>query len=124
MEYHNFEDVKFVVQACINSKRKGIPLQKLDEEFAHFYGTSIPYAYFGFPNLKSYLVTLPDVYMEGESAIFYSGKSSHITKLVNSVKYDCVSLKQDTSLFYDTNNNNTSKVSVEEFSKFVCDGNN
>lgn len=110
MESHNFEDVKFVVQACVNSKRNGIPLEKLDAEFAHFYGSSIPYANFGFSNLKSYLYSLPDIYIEGKNVIFCSEKSRHITKLVHSAKYEH---SQNKNLF------GNSVLSEAEFSKLV-----
>lgn len=115
MESHNFDDVKVVVQACVNSRRSGIPLQKLDAEFTYFYGSPIPYAYFGFSNLKSYLYSLPDIYIEGENVIFCSEKSRHITKLVHSEKFDCVSShcpKIESS-------KSENVVSPEEFSKLV-----
>lgn len=112
MECHNFEDVKFVVQACVNSKKDGIPLEKLDTEFLHFYGAPIPYRYFGFSSLKSYLHSLPDIYMEGENVILCSAKSRHITKLVQSEKFDGFLPNSQDVLC-------ESVLSAEDFSKLV-----
>lgn len=116
-----YKDVLLVLQACVNSKKNGIALDSVNEEFKSFYGSDIPFAQFGYPTLKSYLSSLPNIYVvkdeksEKQKVIFASDRSQHITQLVNSNKRDRCCFNRSWA------SSDSSNVSInnEEFYKLV-----
>lgn len=70
----------------------GLPLVDVEKEFLNYCGCTIPWKQFGAHNLKSWLITLPHIYIvknhfEQEVLIEQSPKSMHIKDLVVKQKH-------------------------------------
>ncbi|KAG5883741.1 hypothetical protein JTB14_008583 [Gonioctena quinquepunctata] len=65
----------------------GLPLAEVEKEFINYCGFAIPYRKFGAESLKSWISTLPDIYLvkdyhNNEILIQQSMKSTHIKELI------------------------------------------
>ncbi|KAJ8970008.1 hypothetical protein NQ314_001437 [Rhamnusium bicolor] len=74
----------------------GLPLENLNDEFQTYCGFAIPYKKFGAESLRSWILTLPDIYLvldnqNKEVLIQQSQKSTHIKQLIlkQKSKYTC-----------------------------------
>lgn len=72
---------------CLYSNRGGMPLKKVEYEFYNTCGFHIPYKSYGADSLRSWILTLPDIYLidddyGNEVLIQQSKKSSHIKGMI------------------------------------------
>lgn len=77
-----------IILAIINVYgSKGLKLKNLEQEFKNYCGFPLPYKQFGNNNLRSWLLTLPDIYLvndenDEETLFQHSEKSYHIRQLI------------------------------------------
>ncbi|XP_056646910.1 uncharacterized protein LOC130451726 [Diorhabda sublineata] len=81
-----------IILAIINVYcQRGLKLKHLEREFLMYCGYPLPYKKFGVESLRSWILTLPDIYLvedeDGEEILFqHSEKSNHIKQLINKQK--------------------------------------
>lgn len=85
------EDIKKILISIIMLYGdNGLPLEKVDTEFINYCGYTIPYKKFGEDTLRSWLLTLSDIYLVTENhreVLFQqSSKSLHIKQLISKQK--------------------------------------
>ncbi|XP_066259945.1 uncharacterized protein [Euwallacea similis] len=78
---------KIIISIICLYGNDGLPLDEVEDEFLEYCGFSIPWKRFGAESLKSWLITLPYIYLvrnhvRKEVLIEYSPKSGHIKELV------------------------------------------
>ncbi|KAJ8968512.1 hypothetical protein NQ317_016160 [Molorchus minor] len=81
------EITKILISIACLYGNDGLPLQKVNEEFRNYCGYDIPYQRFGAGSLRSWILTLPDIYLvhdyqNNEVLIQQSKKSTHIKELI------------------------------------------
>ncbi|KAJ8923797.1 hypothetical protein NQ315_010379 [Exocentrus adspersus] len=81
------EITKILISIICLYGKDGLPLEKVSEEFQSYCGFTIPYEKFGAENLRSWILTLPDIYLlldsqNNEVLIQQSQKSTHIKELI------------------------------------------
>lgn len=83
-------EITITLIAIICSYGNGLPLEYADDEFTRFNGYHIPYKEYGYPNLRSYINTLPEIYIINKNGkevlIQNSQKSAHIQELIEKQK--------------------------------------
>ncbi|XP_011635158.1 uncharacterized protein LOC105425879 isoform X1 [Pogonomyrmex barbatus] len=81
------EETVALVKSCIISKKGGVSIENLNDEFQNLVGESIPYRRLGFSNLRSFLRTIDGLQITwnefGEQTLkINDSKISHIDKLI------------------------------------------
>ncbi|XP_044766079.1 uncharacterized protein LOC123322233 [Coccinella septempunctata] len=83
------KEVASIITSCILSYGgDGIPLGEIQEEFEALCGYPIPYKEFGFDDLSTFLITLPNIYIikdqfRNDIVIEHSPKLHHIKQLIS-----------------------------------------
>lgn len=81
---------KVLISIIILYGDSGLPLERVNNEFINYCGYSIPYKKFGADSLRSWLLTLSDIYLVTENhreVLFQqSVKSLHIKQLISKQK--------------------------------------
>lgn len=86
------KEITSIIASCILSYGEdGIPLSEIQEEFEALCGYPIPYREFGYDNLSTFLITLPNIYIikdrfRNDIVIEHSPKLNHIKQLITNQK--------------------------------------
>ncbi|KAL3290276.1 hypothetical protein HHI36_023624 [Cryptolaemus montrouzieri] len=86
------KEIASIIVSCITSYgQNGIPLNEIQEEFEFLCGYPIPYKKFGCESVKSFLITLPHIYIlkdefNNDIVIEQSPKSTHIKNMIKKQK--------------------------------------
>lgn len=90
---------KILISIIMVYGESGLPLDKVQQEFIKNCGYRIPYKKFGADTLKSWLITLPDIYLvmdnHREVLIQQSSKSFHIKQLISKQKSKTISNRRN-----------------------------
>lgn len=101
---------KILVSIIMLYGDKGLPLEKVETEFITYIGYAIPFKKFGADSLRSWLITLPDIYLvtENQREVLFqqSSKSTHIKQLISHQKTKTMSKrkKEDYYCYHDNVN--------------------
>lgn len=101
---------KILVSIIMLYGDNGLPLEKVDSEFINYCGYAIPFKKFGADSLRSWVITLPDIYLvtENQKEVLFqqSSKSTHIKQLISKQKTKPMSKrkKEDYYCYYDNVN--------------------
>ncbi|KAG5314129.1 OSKA protein, partial [Acromyrmex insinuator] len=87
------EETVALIKSCIISKKGGVPITDLNDEFQILVGESIPYRRLGFTSLRAFLQTIDGLETSwnnfGEQTLrINDSKISHIDKLIRKQKMD------------------------------------
>ncbi|XP_011057669.1 PREDICTED: maternal effect protein oskar isoform X2 [Acromyrmex echinatior] len=87
------EETVALIKSCIISKKGGVPITDLNDEFQILVGESIPYRRLGFASLRAFLQTIDGLETSwnnfGEQTLrINDSKISHIDKLIRKQKMD------------------------------------
>ncbi|KYN09041.1 PREDICTED: maternal effect protein oskar-like [Trachymyrmex cornetzi] len=87
------EETVALIKSCIISKKGGVPITDLNDEFQNLVGESIPYRRLGFSNLRALLQTIDGLETSwnnfGEQTLrINDSKISHIDRLIRKQKMD------------------------------------
>ncbi|XP_047115201.1 uncharacterized protein LOC124795287 [Schistocerca piceifrons] len=85
------DQVKQMIIACIVSRKGGVPVTEIDNEYRQLVGTKIPYAKYGFPSLEGLIQSIAEIMMvhntDGSLVLkARDTKTSHIASLVEGQK--------------------------------------
>ncbi|CAH1153764.1 unnamed protein product [Phaedon cochleariae] len=116
MNFCESEEMKIakILISIINVSGNGLPLDKLDSEFINYCGFPIPYKKFGAESLKSWVLTLPDIYLvkdcrNNDILIQQSMKSTHIKDLIMKQKRFTFKRKVEGQRYQNMHNNKRQK---------------
>ncbi|KAH0954274.1 hypothetical protein HN011_004449 [Eciton burchellii] len=92
------EETIALIKSCIISKKSGVPIENLNDEFRNLVGEPIPYRRLGFSNLRAFLRTVKNLRITwnefGEQALMIKdSKISHLNKLIRKPKVDYTKTK-------------------------------
>lgn len=94
---------KVLISIIILYGDNGLPLERVNHEFINYCGYSIPYKKFGADSLRSWLLTLSDIYlvMENNREVLFqhSVKSLHIKQLISKQKSRNIPRTRNDGLF-------------------------
>lgn len=85
------EVLKLLISVICLYGKEGLPFKQVEEEFLNMCGFPIPWKYFGAADLRSWILTLPCIYLlknrYNEDMLHeYSPKSEHIQELITKQK--------------------------------------
>lgn len=109
LSYEETEITKILISIICLYGNEGLPIDRVNVEFQNYCGYVIPYKKFGAENLRSWILTLPNIYIildsqNNEVLIQQSPKSTHIKQLIvkqkSNPKYQMRKKKYEVGYFY------------------------